>query len=233
MSKIRTRVMSFALAGIAAGMLLAPAASPAAAPRGCVPAGGTLLRTTDGVREYTFPQPGPPSGGSPGTDTFVCSDRSGRRVRVGRSFNGPRGPYGDKIEVIRFAGSYVALGTSRQGSYGVYYDDYIRRVNVTDGTQEITDVCTDCGAGSGMPDFRPGRPIINEHVTDLVVTRRGWIAWIADDQRHANRYSVGRRDSRGIKILDSSADMEPRSLAWTGTTIYWIAHGEPQDQDLY
>ena len=125
------------------------------------------------------------------------------------------------------------MGVSKGNGYGVRYDAYIRRIDTDDGTQEITDACPDCPNFQSQPDPTPGLPRRSTHVTDLLVTRHGWIAWIADDQRKTDRYSVGRRDSRGIAIVDRSADVEPRSLAWSETTIYWIAHGEPQDQDLY
>jgi hypothetical protein len=216
-------------AGVLTVGALLPSSAAAATKGGCMPSKAFPMRATEGIRQYAVILRGPPGiTDEIGRDYYVCSDRSGRRMRIGWRRSTGRGLDTGKIPgPVRFAGSYVAVGTVVSNGYA-RYDAFIRRVNLADGTKQVTDVCPTCPyVGVGGAGYR-------ELVTDLVLTRSGWIAWIADDQRQTERYSVGRRDSRGIAMLARSADIEPNSLAWSGTVMFWYIRGiGPADDDIY
>ena len=58
-------------------------------------------------------------------------------------------------------------------------------------------------------------------------------AFIAEVTDRADRYVVGRRDSRGPATLARAGDIDPHSLALKRTTIYWLAGSRAQDEDLF
>ena len=216
-------------APVLAVLALAAAAPPAtASAAGCAPTGSTLISRDNDVRVYSTKT-------ALAVDefnirTWVCSDRTGKRAVLASRGLGPtpssrRGTY---VGSMRFAGRYfAAVEENTGGANGPEGEPLIHRVDLDTGEQERTRTCPDCPSGR-----------VGFHVTDLVVTRKGWIAWIASTRIRKigpspNIYAVGRRDSRGIKQVDFSNTVERRSLADSGTTIFWISQGGPQDEDLY
>jgi hypothetical protein len=227
---MRTIVSSAAV--LAATALLIAAAPASAKTRGCVPASAKLVSSTNGVRLYT-------TGVSRSTEigaqsTWVCSDSTGKRARIAKRTIGPRSFDGEVASLIRISGRRVAVAVQKHDGFdggGLDYDAYVRRVDLTDGSVQITDVCPDCRRSDRAVGTDNPNPRIK--ITSLVLNSRGYIAWILHDGRRDYRFSVGRHDSRGIAVLDRSPDIEPGSLATVGTTLYWIARGAPQDEDIF
>jgi hypothetical protein len=58
--------------------------------------------------------------------------------------------------------------------------------------------------------------------TDLVLASDGSLAWIARHELH--RYNVG---DNADTVVDSGQDIQPRSLALAGRTIYWTKGSQP------
>jgi hypothetical protein len=71
--------------------------------------------------------------------------------------------------------------------------------------------------------------------TALVTTNTGGVAWIAQfdsDSDPTTRYEVRRSDGAGdAAILDSGADIDPRSLARSTSTLYWT-HQTPRSAPI-
>jgi hypothetical protein len=199
------------IAGIAAG------AGPAAA-AGCAPDGSRLQSIDNGVRVYE-------TDGRGVIKTLVCSDSTGKRARLATEITTTRGPMGEYVGAIRYAGRYFAAEINIGDNQVGFYDAMIRRVDLSDGGQSRTDVCPACRIDRSNPT--------RADITDLALNRKGWMAWIASVRTNPLFYVVARRDSRGIALVDGGTDVEPRSLADSATTIFWNAHGGPQNQDLF
>jgi hypothetical protein len=208
---------------IASAALLCALLPASAAARGCLPRGAVQVEKVAGVREYYVR--GRDEGGRLNAYTYaVCADRSGRRV--GLAFRGlsPRGWAGESVDVIRFAGNFVAAGISEADSY-YRTRTYVRRIDLSTGKRQDTRVnCKNCSA-----PLEDGRV----RITDLVLSRLGNLAYIAEDTVRSDRYVVGRRDSRGPANLARGGDIDTHSLALKTTTVYWLAGGRAQDEDLF
>jgi hypothetical protein len=202
---------------------LALAATPGtAAAAGCAPSGSSLESLYNGVRVYSTTRDFGDGGST--TKTYVCSDRTGKRARLASSTRSPTAKRaGDFVGATRYAGRYFAAVVNTIGGLGGVSDAMIRRVDLTDGGQSRTDVCPRCNSRGFL------------RVTDMVLNTRGWIGWIARVRGGPDPtfYTVARRDSRGIALLDGGPDVEPRSLADSLTTLFWNAHGGPRNNDLY
>ncbi|HEX8068068.1 MAG TPA: hypothetical protein VF520_16240 [Thermoleophilaceae bacterium] len=70
--------------------------------------------------------------------------------------------------------------------------------------------------------------------TDLEATRQGSAAWIARDTGSAATVQVQKVEGSSDTpvALDSGADVELRSLALSGTTLYWTRGGVPKSATL-
>jgi hypothetical protein len=66
--------------------------------------------------------------------------------------------------------------------------------------------------------------------TDLVVTRTGAVAWIR--AVGAAGTQVAAVDANGQRVFETSASVEPGSLAVAGRRIYWTSGGEAQTARL-
>jgi hypothetical protein len=135
----------------------------------------------------------------PGGRTYACLYRVGRSVSLGTSYVGS-GPSLDKLERIRLAGPYVAY---------VRFD-----YDHTFTTSRLA-----------VRDLRTGRVVqragpLTSRVTDLELTQTGAAAWISDDG--ARSYEVWGPNG---KRLDAGTDIDPRSLAVAGSTVYWTRGG--------
>ncbi len=73
----------------------------------------------------------------------------------------------------------------------------------------------------------------SHRVTDLEVTSRGELAWIARNPSSSNPVvEVHAADHRGERVLEASAQVEEGSLAVEGSRLYWTSGGMPQSAQL-
>jgi hypothetical protein len=87
------------------------------------------------------------------------------------------------------------------------------------------------------PTGKPVNPALQENygvgpVTAIVLKSDGAVAWIADARAAEGRpseggYQVHADDRSGSRLLASSEDIEPGSLALAGSIVYWSENGKP------
>jgi hypothetical protein len=71
------------------------------------------------------------------------------------------------------------------------------------------------------------------NVTDIDVNRNGRVAWILRNRRAPEDIQVQTEGATETPtVLDSGADIAPRSLAISGSTVYWTKAGVPQSAEL-
>jgi len=61
----------------------------------------------------------------------------------------------------------------------------------------------------------------------IVVKRDGSVAWIVETGEEEGRYQVHAVDKSGSRVLASSPDIDPTSLALAGSTLYWTQGAQP------
>jgi len=66
----------------------------------------------------------------------------------------------------------------------------------------------------------------------IVVKRDGSVAWIVETGEEEGRYQVHAVDRSGSRVLASSPDIDPSSLALAGSTLYWTQGGQPATASL-
>ncbi len=64
-------------------------------------------------------------------------------------------------------------------------------------------------------------------VAGIVVKLDGSVAWIVETGEEEGRYQVHAIDKSGSRVLASSPDIDPSSLALAGNTVYWTEGGQP------
>jgi hypothetical protein len=79
----------------------------------------------------------------------------------------------------------------------------------------------------------PEKSFVGDGPTEEIVLKRtGAVAWIVDTLQDENRYEVRAHDSRGSRLLAVGSDIDPRSLALAGSTVYWTQAGKPSSAKL-
>ncbi len=70
--------------------------------------------------------------------------------------------------------------------------------------------------------------------TQIVVNAAGAVAWIAGvvDEQGEHGYEVHAADKAGSRLLATSSNIEPDSLALVGNTLYWTQEGKPYSATL-
>ncbi len=63
----------------------------------------------------------------------------------------------------------------------------------------------------------------------IVVKSDGSVAWIVES---GSEYQVHAVDKTGSRVLAAGTDVDPRSLALTGSTLYWTQGGKPASAAL-
>ncbi len=66
----------------------------------------------------------------------------------------------------------------------------------------------------------------------IVVKRDGSVAWIVETIQELGGYQVHAVDKSGSRVLASSPDIDPTSLALAGSTLYWTQGGQPESATL-
>ncbi len=67
---------------------------------------------------------------------------------------------------------------------------------------------------------------------DIVAKRDGSVAWIVETNQEEGEYQVHAVDKSGSRVLASSPDIDPTSLALAGSTLYWTQGGQPFSASL-
>jgi hypothetical protein len=200
------RVVIVALV-LAAGLAVAAGAGAGAKARPCQPPHTRTVVANEQVRVYRTTR---------GADRlFGCSYKTGKRFRIAATEPGVDG-YGPWALHGRFVafGHYPACGVcADEGNFAVRWDAVARRERFWE------------------LDFDDDGKVTR--VTDIVVNRRGRVAWIARDRRAPDDIQVqAESGGRAPAVLDSGADIAPRSLAISGSTLYWTKAGVPQSARL-
>ncbi len=66
----------------------------------------------------------------------------------------------------------------------------------------------------------------------IIVKRDGSVAWIVETIQELGGYQVHAVDRSGGRVLASSPDIDPSSLALAGSTLYWTEGGQPFSASL-
>lgn len=127
-----------------------------------------------------------------------------------------------KISAISMTGCMAAIGVSE---YSRYYG-YFVRLRVVDVCRRRVRTLIEVGPHSSQ-EPNPRRGLVA--ITDVEVTADGHVAWIAgvdvpatDDSPASFFYEVRKADADGRVLLDSSPEIAPKSLARSGTRLYWV-----------
>lgn len=152
---------------------------------------------------------------------YACTGRTRRPVRVFYCAND-----GCSVTDASLTGCYAAIGTHEayrslgQGATSVRRVDFCRRRVVV--VAHASHVQGKNGGGSAA-------------VTDVAVKRNGSTAWIWGIQRLDENRVVGpmsieveKLDTHGRAQLDAAPDIDPRSLALSGSRLYWLKAGGPR-----
>jgi hypothetical protein len=70
-------------------------------------------------------------------------------------------------------------------------------------------------------------------IESLVVKKDGAVAWIVDTSKENGDYQVHALDMTGERVLAVSPEIEPKSLALAGSTLYWTQGGVPESAALH
>jgi hypothetical protein len=193
---------------VAAGLLAAAAPSPAeAARRPCGPKKGVRTVAVDGASRV-----------------YRQVKRVRRAGRVRRYFGcrrgsrtmllGDSGPIGSgfraSFELIRLRGRYVAWVGGQQAPEDLEGEEDVWLVDLRRGRTRQVGVEGECTGTC---------------VTDLELTRRGWIAWI-------DQGIVRKLDGRGEGELDTALGVEPTSLTVAGSRVSWVRDGQRLTAEL-
>ncbi len=68
--------------------------------------------------------------------------------------------------------------------------------------------------------------------SEIIVKNDGAVAWVVQTEREPTVYEVWAVDKTGSRMLASSGDVEPYSLALAGSTLYWTQGGKPMSATL-
>jgi hypothetical protein len=147
---------------------------------------------------------------------YGCADGSRRSYTLGRVIEGSAsgsvgtGPFA-------LAGPVVAYGAEKSFTGGHSFSEvWVRDL----ATGKILHRFPD-----GSP-AEPGDVGIGE-TTAIVVRRDGSVAWITRASRQLGGIQVRSVDATGSHLLASSPEIEPKSLALAGSTLYWTQGGKP------
>lgn len=160
---------------------------------------------------------------------YGCSYKTGRSYHLGPlppAVATPSGDGGVRKETV--AGAFVAC---EEGSGG----------NSTGAAWEVTVINLDTdkvlySRPSGTPSHP--KPLTKEGgvtphyvgigpIEALVVKSNGSVAWIVQTTQEEGSYQLHVLNREGERILASGPELEPHSLALTGSTLYWLEAGKP------
>lgn len=68
--------------------------------------------------------------------------------------------------------------------------------------------------------------------TAIVVKADGAVAWTTDTVQSEDRYQVHALDKTGERTLAVGSNIDPRSLALAGSTLYWTQGGKSESAVL-
>lgn len=148
---------------------------------------------------------------------YACLYSEDRRVRLGTV--GAGGVHLDRISPVRLAGRYVATASEYTAATG----------DALGAVVEVRDLRT----GRLVRHFHsPSEPNTYD-VTDLELRANGSVAFIArvlGGMPATTTYEVRALRSTGSssELLDSGAGIDRRSLALSGSTLYWSNDGLPR-----
>jgi hypothetical protein len=88
-------------------------------------------------------------------------------------------------------------------------------------------------SGTPKPANAPFHAVGAGPVVGLVVKPDGAVAWIDEAPRTSGEYEVHAVDATGSRILASGKDIDPASLALSGSALYWTQNGQPASAVLH
>jgi hypothetical protein len=207
---VRYRIATLPILALAAASF--PSAAPAAKHERCSMKGSRTVLATRTARIFRTN-----TGELVRDRIYGCLYSRGRRVRLGfRDCFDQRA-----AENLAVAGRYAgySLETCNRGS----------------GTASVA--VTDLATGRRIEEYEVAQTHVFQSVSDLVVTRRGsvaWIEWSADqDARPVRRIAVRKWEGRGVVTLDEGLDVVRGSLArGRSGNLYWLRAATPRTATL-
>jgi len=153
---------------------------------------------------------------------YGCVNPSGRAYRLGSTREFCIGT--QSVDPVVVAGQLAAYGLSTCGVDAGYTVVVVRRL--LDGEQLHSDHSITGPVG----------PESYQSVGSLALKGDGAVAWIAEGRSiigHGPQpIEVHRHDSRGERLLDSGAAIDPKSLRLTGSTLTWTRAGQTESATL-
>lgn len=202
---MRRAVPAAACATVAALGLAAVTVTGASAGQRCSPAGARTLASDARVRVYTLPGPGPFQ-----RSAYACLLVSSRTVALG-----VRGLPQVRVGPVALSGTLLAYATSTIG-----IDTSSASVS------ELDLAAAHPQLGSAPAASPPTRPESFSSVTDLRITARGSIAWIARTSGILQPVPVfevrSRPRSRPVSLLARGPAVRPGSLRLQAGRVVWL-----------
>ena len=144
---------------------------------------------------------------------------------------------GSGIRLETLAGSIVAYeGGSASSHYGTSWLVIVRDLRTG---KVLHSVPTGTPAHPEPPrteDGITGQDVGIGPAAAIVVKSDGAVAWIVEAPNQGSganyEYQVHAVDSTGSRVLAAGPEVEPRSLALAGSTLYWMVGGKPMSATL-
>jgi hypothetical protein len=115
----------------------------------------------------------------------------------------------------------------------VAYERY-REVFGPNGPRSMVIIVRDLRTGRTLHDtpIKTSEIPQAETFVSIVAKSDGAAAWIVETDGYVGRYQVHAVDANGSRVLAVGAEIEPRSLALEGNTLYWMQGGKPMSGPL-
>ena len=154
-----------------------------------------------------------------GFKVYGCAYRHKRSYGLGLPFSAS-GTAGGGVDEETLAGAVVA------------YQESAASASLPGGGRWVI-VVRDLRTGRVLHEVPTGTPSVPEPsrigvgaVESVVVRSDGAVAWIVENLKRSTEtspyYEVHELDKAGATVLASGIDIEPRSLALAGSTLYWM-----------
>jgi hypothetical protein len=156
---------------------------------------------------------------------YACAYRTRRVIQLGLYKGGSNcisSSGCSAVDDIRLVRAYVAYSEFHSGREITTSE--VWRLDLRTGRHRLI-----WEAGSFRPPFE-----VSAFVTDLELRRTGGVAWVAVLHREGtpSNYEVWKADVAGRALLDSGPEIDPDSLALSGSILYWMNAGAPRTATL-
>jgi hypothetical protein len=163
---------------------------------------------------------------------YGCSFKSGRSYQLGELPGAPSPSGGGGVRLETLEGTMAAYEAGSGGPAGASWLVLVRNLSTGKVVHRVP---------SGTPAHP--EPVRTEHglavsyvgigqLESLVVKGDGAVAWIVETSKENGTYQVHILDKTGGRVVAEGPEVEPRSLALAGSTLYWLQGGKPMSATL-